>query len=176
MKAFERVKQYCQAQNISFELEEGHPMIFLRVQGQHDHYRGGIEVDERLNSLTYNNMISLLVPPEKQERISMLLDRINRQINWGCFYQDWDSGTIFFRTYAVCGNTEIPDDIIQHLIYINWYMLDKYFTAIAQVILTQCTPLKALEQVDIASTTTDHKPQKTSWGGRLGGLVEGSGN
>ena len=94
--------------------------------------------------LGVHSFIPIKTPAERRAACVELLNRINFQLNVGCFDLNPEGGEIRFRTSSIVAGSDITDGLVEHLIRSNLAIVDERLKPILAVICGNATPEQAL--------------------------------
>ena len=155
-------------------------MFKLGFAGDSGCFLGYVDIDEEQRTLYIRTLAPVKVPSSKRQEVAELLMRANPRLVLGNFDLNMDSGVIAYKTSAMLGDSSLHDDIIGHLLYANWYAMDRYFPAMNMVLFGNISPKKAIGKVKEGRRPPPDSSDDTDSGdffdGRLGDILGGSMN
>jgi excisionase family DNA binding protein len=107
--------------------------------------------------------------------MSELLIKVNIDLLLGSFDLHINSSIAVYRTSIILGNSDLEDDITEHLLYVNWCAMDTYFPAINMVLFGNMSPKQAIEKVRKRRSSQPDSPDEadTDVSNRLGDILGG---
>jgi hypothetical protein len=174
----EAIKSFFKQEGIKFE-QVGRDSIFkLGFVGDSGCFLGYVNIDEEQRALYIRTLAPVRVPTSKRQKLAELLMRFNQRLLLGGFDLNMNSGLIAYKTSIILGEGNLHDDIIEHLLFANWWAIDKYFPAINMVIFGNISPKPAIEKVKgrrgPAPDSSDDTDPGEFFRGRLGNILGGS--
>jgi hypothetical protein len=170
MKAMTDVlQQYCRTNGI--RLEEIEPNFyktgFRTKLGFFDSFA---TVDEERNQLTFQTLLPVQCTPAQINNLNATISLINSEIQLGAFKFLHDAGVVIFHTCIMLAKQDIHDETIAHVILSNWSAVNRFYPAIAAVLILDHDPEQAIQLVhekiiEIASRET--KPRLSLRRGNL---------
>lgn len=119
----------------------------LGFSGEQATFDSFANIDDEQNTIVFHTILPIKFT---ESQISAILDtaaRINAKLSIGNFDVLLDNGLILFRTGLMLANEDINEETIKHVIYINWMMSNKFFSAFASVVFSNCNPKQAITSV-----------------------------
>lgn len=117
-------------------------LVYEGRSGKFDCYAQAIEQPEQI---VFYSVFPAKVPAEKRQMMAEMLARINYGLLQGCFEMDFGDGEIRFRTGLFAGETQLTDELIRPVVYLNLGMTDRYWPVLQATIEGGKTPAEALE-------------------------------
>lgn len=139
------VKSFLRHKNIKFEPWNDKNHLKFEFDGDNSWFHGFIYIDEETRLILVKTVSPTKVPKNKRLKIVDLITRINSQIPLGNFELSLKKGLICFRTSLMLGNSSFREELMQHLLFANWFIADKYFPAFNMVLFGNIQPQKAIE-------------------------------
>ena len=162
----EVIKSFFKQEGIKFE-QVGRDSIFkLGFAGDSGSFLGYVDIDEEQRTLYIRTLAPVRVPTSKRQEVAELLMRFNQRLLLGGFDLNMDSGLIAYKTSIVLGDSDLHNDILEHLLFANWWAMDRYFPAFSLVIFGDVQPKKAVEMIrksrgSVSDNDDDNETPKT---------------
>jgi hypothetical protein len=141
------VKNYFRRESIEFEQIGNDNAFEIGFAGEHGCFLGYVAVDEEERTILVETIAPIKAPKDKRLKAAELIARINRLLLIGNFNFNMDTGLIAYKTSIILGDSNLHGDIIKHLLFANWFAMDKYFPAFNLVIFGDVQPKKAVEMI-----------------------------
>jgi hypothetical protein len=142
-------------------------------------FRGYVSANEESHSILIEMFVPVRYPRERRSQVIELLAIINQRLLVGNFELGIDRGTIAFRTSVVLGQANLHEEIIRHLLFANWSIIDRWFPAISAVVLTRVSPKEAISigrRRKRRSSAPEREEPSESVRPRLRNIADGSEN
>jgi hypothetical protein len=141
------VRDFFKGDGIEFKRTEFSGVLQFGFMGENGYFRGYVEVDEEHKTVQVHTLAPVRVERSKVPDVAELLMRINGSLLLGHLELDMDSGTIGSRTSIVLGESGLHHDVMEQLLYANWFNMDAFFPAVNAVLFGTISPQKALDRV-----------------------------
>ena len=136
----ELVKYTCDQKGIRVEqLSDGTGFKF-RLAGENSIFVGGIEFDEEQGTISVLTYLPIKIPKNAMSKMTELVARINEIVHFGNFELHFETSRICYRTSIIFGNAPACSEIIEHLVFTNWFSADEFFPVVAEVLFGKFTP------------------------------------
>ncbi len=171
------VESFFRCERIKFEQTENTGFFKIGFAGDSGCFLGYVDIDEEQRALYIMTLAPARIPSNKRQELAEFLMRINCCLLLGNFDLDMDTGLIAYKTSIMLGDSDLHDDIIEHLLYANWYAMDRFFPTINMVVFENISPKRAFEKVEQQYQQQPDNQDIHSdefLGGRLGDILGGS--
>ena len=167
----EAVQTFLECEEIKFKHTEYTGVFKFGLIGEHGYFQGYIATDEDKGTVRVKTLAPLVVPQSKRPQAAELLARINQHLALGVLELDMDSGTVACRTSIVLGESNLHHDVMEHLLYANWHVMDWFFPAINAVVFADVSPKEAIDKArckQLRSRDNDESTRPDCFTRRLG--------
>ena len=110
-----------------------------------------------LGAPAYSGSVALNLMKAK---IAELVLRINEIVRVGNFKMDMDMGIICYKTSVLIGKTSVDCQIIENLLFANWYLADEFFPAFVDVLFRNSSPQRAIAAIFRPNASCDGTEDK----------------
>lgn len=117
-------------------------------QGKHGQWLCHAEVREAQGQFLFYSICPTPAPEACRPALSEFLTRANYGLVIGNFEMDLDDGEIRFKSSLDAQGEPVSPGLIQHLVYPNLLMMDRYLPGIMRIIYEQATPAEVLAALD----------------------------
>jgi len=142
----EAVRSFFEREEIRFEHTELPEVFKLGFVGENGCFLGYVDADEDERTIQIRTLAPVVVSRGKRSQAAELLTRINQRLVLGTLELDMDNGDIACRTSIILGESDLPHDIMEHLLYANWCVMDRFFPAVNAVLFGNMSPKQALDR------------------------------
>jgi hypothetical protein len=174
----EVVKYVCDQNDIHVKQLSDRIGFKFMLSGKNIMFVGGIEIDEKYGAVSVTTHVPLMVPKNIMAKIVELVVRINEATCVGNLELHIETGTICYKTSIIFGKAPAHHEIIEHLLFANWILADRWFPLIAEVLFGNTSPQKAfeafLDSEDTLCESEDTSPSVHPLRHNLGDLAGGS--
>jgi hypothetical protein len=143
----ESVKSFFKQKGMRFEQIDHSRAFKLGFAGHNGRFLGYLAVDEEERTVLIKSISPAKAPKNKMSNAAELIARINRPLLIGNFELDIDTGLITYKTSIILGDSDLHNDILENLLFANWFAMDRYFPAFNLVIFGDVQPKKAIEMI-----------------------------
>ncbi|MGD0572870.1 MAG: YbjN domain-containing protein [Sedimentisphaerales bacterium] len=143
----EFVKYICDYNDINIEPLSSCTGFKFRIAGENSIFVGGIDIDEKQGTIGVFTYLPVKVSKDARHKMAELVARINEIIRFGNFELHLETGIICYKTSIIFGNAPASREIIEHLLFANWFSADEFLPAIAKVLFGKTTPQRAVESI-----------------------------
>lgn len=124
-------------------------MIFSGNNGEWVCYAEAVEDDEDEEGwFVFYSTCPVKASEEKRHEVAEYITRANYGIRFGNFELDFEDGAIQYKTSIKLREDELSRTIMENLVYINVYMMDKYLPGIMKVIYSDVSPAQAIAYIE----------------------------
>ncbi len=172
------VRRFLKRKRIRFYQNSTGKVFNINYAGSSGCFFGCVAVDEEIRAVYVRTFSRMTVPDNKTSQVVELLMRINCNLVIGSFEFCADTGEIACRTSIILGESNLHNDIMEHLLRANWWAMDKYYPAINAVVFGDVSPEQAIDKIEkqLQADDQDHARPEGPFGGRLGDALRGSMN
>lgn len=156
----ESVKDVCGKNHIHLEPFPDQTGFKLAGGGK-DSLVGHVYIDEILGTICVSTFLTLRVPQETKLTMAELVVRINHIAPIGHLSMDIDRGIVCYTTKIMIGKASVDDEIIEHVIFTNLFLVGQFFPVVIDVTVGQKTPRQAFEELCRHGEFCDEKEERT---------------
>jgi hypothetical protein len=142
------VESFLQQEEIHYEPTETVGAFKSGFSNENGFFPSFIEASDAKRTIRVCTLVPLRVPRAKRVRVAELVARINEHLVLGHFELGMDSGVAAVETSILLGDSELHPDVMQHLLYANWWAMERYFPPVCRVVIGKATPKRALERAE----------------------------
>ena len=144
--AIAAVVEFFNSQSWEYKEDDARPVVYTGVNGENAQWRCLASAGENNEHLVFISIFPVQAAPKKRTACAELLTRINYDLVHGCFEMDFEDGEIRFRTSIGVLDIPIAPKQVEHLVFTNLAMMDRYIAPIMRVLYTSERPDDALCQ------------------------------
>lgn len=174
----ESIESCLEREGVEYQHADDPSVLTFGFTSDNGSFFGYVAANEEGRVVRVYIMAPMKAAKAKRHAIAELFTRINQRVALGGFELDMDDGSMDYKTSAILGESELHDEIMEHLLRANWWAMNTFFPAINMVLFGNITPQHAvdtvvqLRQLDMA----DEADPKTRLGGQPGDIPRGSMN
>jgi hypothetical protein len=131
-----------------FTQNDEEAFLKLTYEGKAGEWNCYAQALEGQEQLVIYSVYPALAAAGQRQAIAELITRLNYGLTMGNFEMDFNDGEIRFKTSLDAKKSELTDDLIRPVVYINVAMMDRYFPALAAVLENRATPQQAFELIE----------------------------
>lgn len=110
------------------------------------HWHAHLNADGRF--LVFKSFCPVNVPARRRPAAAEYLMRANWGLNLGNFEMNWSDGQVCFRTSVTTGEWHPGSEILDHLLYGNHSIMERYLAGLLAVTLGGAAPAKAIAEAE----------------------------
>jgi hypothetical protein len=144
MKAFDRIVEFLDAEEVRFEQTPEEFMVRFNFTGESGSWFVLGSSFPEANRVIFLSILPSLVPAERKAAVGEFINRINFGLVVGNLEIDMDGGEVRFRTSMDLDDVEVSVEMIRNLLYANVYMTDVHLPIINKVAFGDLDPIAAM--------------------------------
>jgi len=180
MQVSESVVKFLEKEDIRFSQLDDKTIYRVGFEGKSGTFVMYIDIDEERGHIECVTICPLRAAEDTTAEVLKLFAHLNWRLATGHFDIDCNEGDIRFRVGLFAGSSELDHEMIRHLVLVGISSMDMFIPIIASVIYGKVGAEDALSMhTKRASKNADTKAsdgQVSGFGGRLGGIMDGSNN
>lgn len=149
-QVFQAMVNFFKEDDWNFFQLEGEDIITMIFSGNNGEWvcYAEAEEDEEEGWFFFYSTCPVKAPEEKRHEVAEYITRANYGMRVGNFELDYEDGLIKYKTSIKLGVDELSSSIMENLVYINLYMMDRYLPGIMKVIYSDASPTQAISYIE----------------------------
>lgn len=143
---FDVVAGWFREDDWKFESDEERLLVRTGINGENGKFRMYAHVHNE--NLVVHSISPTEVPESKRDLICEYLTRANYGMVIGNFEMDWSDGEVRYKTSFKLKDGLVAPWMVNHLVYVNCAMMDKYYPGMMSVLYGDVSPEEAVRQVE----------------------------
>lgn len=150
LKIADEIEQFLKADEWNFEPADEDGLIRFRVSLKCKFQKCNVTIQVRKNAYMILCTLPLTADEDSRERVMEFVTRANYGLILGCFEMDLSDGEVRYKTAQFCGDEDvlISHEIIKETLYVGLSMLERYGTALLEVMMGMTEPDDAIKKVE----------------------------
>lgn len=144
------VIEFLRSENWQYTVTENPAILRMMCQGKNGQWRCYAQIKENERQFIFYSVCPIATPTEKLKAIAEYIARANYGMAIGNFELDFKDGEIRFRTSMQAQDNQLSLDSIEHLVYTNAAMMDRYLPGIIAV-TEDIEPKEAIKAIEFKS-------------------------
>ena len=144
--AIAAVIEFFKTQSWDYKEDGQRPVVYTAANAENGPLRCFVSAGNDNEHLVFISFFPAIAPPKKRRACAEVITRINYDLLHGCFEMDFEDGEIRFRTSIGVLDIPIAPKQVEHLVFSNLAMMDRYIAPIMRVLYTSERPDDALCQ------------------------------
>ena len=144
-EAINRFIEYFDKQGWGYTQASDKPVIRTGFTGDNGQWLCVASAGPKDEYLMFLSLLPCKAQSQSRATCAELLTRINYGLSHGCFEMDVEDGELRFRTTLPLVSPSVSPELVEHLVFSNLCIVDRFFAAIMKVLYAGVPPKAALE-------------------------------
>ncbi len=145
---FSRLIDFMEEEDWKYEILEGESVLRFNFKGRSGRLLCYADVEEQKDWLIFYSYLPVNTPSDKLPAMAELICCANRGMRIGNFELDFEDGEIRYKTSIDIEGGELTDKMIHNLLQANLSTMDRYFSAIMELIYSEKTPKELIQKIE----------------------------